>query len=341
MVGEYAIYQSEYEVKVEEEIAFVKAKVNFEVFKTGWVKIPLAASSVGLKEASLNRKPSFVIREGNDYVLVVSKPGVYNLDLEFFTKVSREREHGPGSLSLRVLPSPISLLDVEMEETEVEIFVEPSIKIEAEKSAKKTFATVVLPFTEQVTVRWSKALPKETIPEVALEPKIYADTVTLVSIGDGLAKCFSTIRYSILQSEVSNLRISFPEDVGILDVSGRQLRDWKIKTEEGRQNLDVYLNYGVKGSYVLNLTYERNVGAGSVTAELPEIYVVGAERQRGFVGTEARTNIELAFNKLTGGAQAIDVKELPQEVWLKATNPVLLAFKYLKFPYSKLRAKLN
>ncbi len=332
-VGEYAIYQSEYVAEIEEEIALVKGRVVFEVFKSrGWVKIPLVSSSAGLREVSLNGKPSFVTRQGSKYILLVNKPGKYKLNLEFFLKVKREREHGPGSLAFKILPSPISILDVQMEEKEVEIFVEPSIKVETEKLAKKTVATVVLPYTEAVTIRWSKALPKEVLPEVALEPKIYADTTTLVSVGDGVAKCFSNIRYSILQSEVSNLRISFPEDVGILEVKGRQLRDWKVKNQNSRQVLDVYLNYGVKGAYNLSVTYERNIGAGSVTAQVPDIHIVGAERERGFVGIEALTNIELAFNKLSA-VSVIDVKQLPQNLWNLARNPVLLAFKYLKFPY--------
>jgi len=333
-IGEYAVYQSQYTTTIEEDIAFIKGKISLEVFKkNGWVKIPLASSNAGLKEVSLNRKPSFVIREGNKYVLLIGKPGVYNLDLEFFIQVNREREHGPGSLSFPVLPSPISVIDVEMQETEVEVFVEPSIKIETERLAKKTLATVVLPFTESVVIRWSKAIAKEIIPEVKLDPKIYAETSTLVSVGDGVAKCFSRIKYSILQTEVSNLRVMLDDDVGILDVKGNQLRDWKLKTKDGKQILDIYLNYGVKGTYVLDLVYERNIGSGSVTAQIPEISVLGTQRQRGVVGIEARANIELAFDKVET-ASTIDVKELPQDVWSRAKNPIVLAFKYLKFPYS-------
>jgi hypothetical protein len=59
---------------------------------------------------------------------------------------------------------------------------------------------------------------------------------------------------------------------------------------------------------------------------------LGTERQRGSVGIEALTNIELSFNKLNE-ASAIDVKQLPQQIWWSAKNPVLLAFKYLKIPY--------
>jgi hypothetical protein len=333
IAGEYAIYQSTYETKIEEEIAVVKGKIDFEVFKkSGWVKIPLVSSDVGLKDASLNGKPSFVARDGSRYILFVNKAGRYTLNLEFFIKVKREREHGPGSLAFQILPSPISILDVQIEDKDAEIFVEPSIKIETEKLPKRTLATVVLPFTEVVTVRWSKALPKEVIPELALAPKVYVETVSLVSIGDGVARCLSNLNYSILQSEVSNLKVSLPADVGILEVTGNQIRDWKVKNQDGRQLLDVYLNYGVKGNYMLNVVYERNIGAGSVTAQIPDINVLGTERQRGSVGIEALTNIELSFNKLNE-ASAIDVKQLPQQIWWSAKNPVLLAFKYLKIPY--------
>lgn len=332
-IGEYAIYQSEYETEIEEEIAFIKARVNFEVFKkSNRVRIPLVDSNIGLKEVSLNNKPAFIIRDNNQYYLIIDKPGVYKLYLEFFVKVDREREHGPGNVSFKVLPSPIAILDVVMQEKEVEIFVEPSIKVETEKLAKKTLATVILPFTPMVTVRWSPALPKEDIPQVIMEPKMFVDTTTLVSIGDGVARCSTDLHYSILQSEVSTLRISFPEDVGILNVAGDQIRDWKVKTDQGLQTLDIYLNYGVKGEYSLNVSYEKNIGQGSVTADLPVINVVGVERQRGFAGIEALTNIELAFNKLSG-ASTVDVKELPQNLWSRAKNPLLLAFKYLDAPY--------
>ena len=63
-----------------------------------------------------------------------------------------------------------------MAETGVDIFVDPSIKLELKKEAHRTVAWAIMPNTQQLTVRWTKALPKETITSVQLEPKVYVDT---------------------------------------------------------------------------------------------------------------------------------------------------------------------
>ena len=331
-IVEYAIYQTDYQAEIEEEIAFIKEQVELEVFqKGGLTKIPLVNSDVGLKEVSLNRKPSIVNREGQHYFLLVSKPGRYHLDLEFFVKVSREREHGPGRFSFEAFPSPISLLDVQISEPDMDIMVEPSIKIEKETTGNKTLATVVLPYTQQVSIRWNPAVGKVELPSVKLEPKLYADVATLVSIGEGVAHCLSRLRYSILQSEISNFKILLPDDIAVLDVQGTDLRDWKMVTYEGRPLLDVYLSRGLKGSYELTVNYEKTIGEGSVTAQLPHLQVVGVEREEGMVGVQAQTSVEITFDQLEG-ATPVDVKELPSELWNRAAYPILLAYKYLKHP---------
>ena len=81
------------------------------------------------------------------------------------------------------------------------------------------------------------------------------------------------------------------------------------------------------------MTYERNIGEGSVVAEVPSIKAVGVERENGYFGVAARTNVELAVNKLDR-VTPIDVKELPSSIWGRSANPILLAFKYLNHPFN-------
>lgn len=329
----YAVYKTSYKAELEEDVVTIKGDVFFEVFKKGWTKIPLARSDVGLIDVSINKGTSFVTMEDGQYYMAVDKPGKYNLNLEFLIKAKRERENGPGSFSFEVLPAPISQYEFVMHEPDVEIFVEPSIKTEVKRENKKTIAWAVMPNTRQITTRWTKALPKETIASVELEPKVYVDTASYVSIGDGVIRCQTRIDYSVLQAEVSNFRIVLPSDVSILEVSGGDLRDWKVSQKDNIQYLDVYLNFGVRGSYNLGLSYEKRIGDGSLVAQIPELKVLGVEREKGFVGVAAATNVELAVNKLEN-ANLIDVKELPPTIWGATTNPILLAFKYLKTPYN-------
>jgi hypothetical protein len=333
VLSAYAIYKTNYKAEIEEDVVTVKGNVLFEVFKKGWTQIPLVKSNVGLIDVSINRGASFVAMQGGKYYLMIDKPGKYTLDIEFLVKAARERENGPGNFSFETVPSPISQFEFAMPESGVEIFVDPSIKLEVTREAKKTVAWAVMPNTSNITVRWTKALPKETIAPVKLEPKVYVDTASYAAVGEGLIRCTSSLNYSILQSEVSNLRIALPEDITVLEVRGNDLRDWKVSVKDKQQYLDVYFNFGVKGNYLLILSYERKIGEGSVVASIPSIRAVGVEREKGYVGVAAATNVELAQNKVER-VTAIDVKELPSSIWSSTANPILLAFKYSSHPFS-------
>ncbi|MDZ4242749.1 MAG: hypothetical protein U1D99_07975, partial [Candidatus Omnitrophota bacterium] len=283
-ISRYAIYQTEYTAELEDNVVTVNGKVVFEVFEKGWTQLPLVKSNVGLINVSVNRGAAFVTMQGGKYYLMVDKPGRYTLNVEFLIKASRERERGPGHFNFDVMPAPISQFEFIIPETGVEIFVDPAIKVEVKKDADKTSAWAVMPNTNSITARWTKALPKEEIAPVKMEPKVYADTATYVSVGEGIIRSQTTVSYSILQSEVSTFRISIPEDVSLLDVQGSELRDWKVSKADGVQYLDVYLNFGIKGNYVLTMTYERNIGEGSVVADIPWVKATGVERENGFFG---------------------------------------------------------
>ncbi|MFH1360949.1 MAG: hypothetical protein ABIJ41_07985 [Candidatus Omnitrophota bacterium] len=333
VLSSYAIYQTDYKAELEENVVTVNGKVIFEVFSKGWTQLPLVRSSVGLIDVSINRSTAFVIMQGGKYYLMIDRPGRYTLNIEFLIKATREREGGPGNFSFEVMSAPISQYEFIMPETGVEIFIEPAIKVEVNKEKEKTLAWAVMPNTNSITTRWTKELPKEEIKQVKLEPKVYLETTTYSTIGEGLVRNQAQLKYSILQSEISNLRIAIPEDVTLLDVSGRDLRDWKVSVDKGVQYLDVYLNYGIKGNYILDILYERNIGEGSVVADIPSVKALGVERENGYVGVAAKTNVELAVNKLER-VTAIDVKELPSSIWSQSSNPILLAFKYLNHPFA-------
>jgi len=114
--------------------------------------------------------------------------------------------------------------------------------------------------------------------------RIYVDTTTYAAIGEGVVRSTTNFSYSILQSEVPNFRIAFPEDISILDVRGNDLRDWKTTTDKGMQYLDVYLNFGVKGNYILNVSYERKIDEGSTVVQIPAVQATGVEREKGYFG---------------------------------------------------------
>ncbi|MDD4879748.1 MAG: hypothetical protein PHR22_04785, partial [Candidatus Omnitrophica bacterium] len=280
----YAVYSTKYNASLEEDIADVKGEVNFEVFGKGMVRIPIVRKDgVGLIEVSVNRGASYVMAEGNKYMLIVDKPGKYRLDLEYLIKVNREREGGPGQFNVEMMPSPVSEFEFTIAETRTDIFIEPSIKTETKEEKDKTVAWAIMPMTDNILVRWTKALPKETIAHVKLEPKVYSTVNNFFSVNEGVLRCNTVINYSILQAEISAMRVEVPEDVTVLEVRAGDLRDWKVTKEAGHQLLDVYLKYGVKGNYNIDFISEKPIGDGSIVAQLPVIRPFGVERNKGFI----------------------------------------------------------
>jgi hypothetical protein len=332
-VDKYAIYSTKYRAAVEENIVNIKGEIVLEVLSKGRTEIPLVESGgVGLIEVSLNRGGSYVTTRGNKYYLIVDKPGRYRLDIEYLKKVQREREGGPGSFSAEVLPAPISEFEVEINEKDLEVFINNAIKVETESDDEKTVAWAIMPQINNIAVRWSKALPKDEIDTIEMKPKVYSTVNTFASAGEGILRCNSSISYSILQAEISGLRISLPDDISILDVNVRDLRDWKIEEKDSKKYLDIYFKFGIKGNCNVNIAYEKTIGEGSVIAQIPQIKTLGVERETGFIGIASATNVELKVQKLKG-ATAVDVKELPSVIWRKTSNPILLAFKFLKDTY--------
>ncbi len=331
----FIVYTVYYSGEVEESVVTVKGEIVFEVFSNGGrpVEIPLVNNQVGLIDVQVNRGKSFVMNKGNKYYLVIDKPGRYTLNMEYLLKAKREREHGPGSFRIDVMPAPISQFEFVIPEEDVQVFIEPAIKVETKNVKGTTEAWAVMPNTNGIDVRWTKALPKETIEAVELAPKLYAETWTFASIGGGVVQCQSRIQFSILQAEVSNLRVALPEDVSVLSVSSQEMRDWKVSKKDNVQYLDVFLNFGTKGTHILDVTFERNVDEGQQVVSMPWLRALNVERENGFYGIAASTNLEIDVG-VSERVTKIDAKQLPQYIWEQASMPILLAFKYLNHPIS-------
>jgi hypothetical protein len=177
-----------------------------------------------------------------------------------------------------------------------------------------------LPATGSMSVSWQVEIPDAAKQDA----RVYAEVYTLVGIGDGLLRTTTTVQDTILFAGVSTLRFSLPKDMTLLDVTGSGIRDWNAK--DG--TLEVVLNYAAEGSYSLQLQMEKVVGEKTQDLEAPVVVPLGVERAKGWVGVEARGNLEVAAGQVKG-ATAVDVRSLPAAILGITDQPVLLGYKYL------------
>ena len=286
--------------------------------KKGWKKIPVLPASVAVSKAELP-EGLFLIQESGFYQLMTRAVGHYDIDIEF--SVAAAESGGSHVLSFNKVASGSSVLDVTVPQKDVKITVNSAQSTLKKQVNEGTRLVAALPSTAPVYVQWERAIADaEVVP-----PKLYSETRTLVSVADGLFLGQAQVSFSILHTPTRELELSFPEGVSVLDVTGRDLRDWRVN----KGALTVQLERDVIGAYQLDVRYESPLAAGTKTASVPVITAKGVEREKGHVGVVALTNVEIKSAGSTG-ATMVDVKGLPAAIPGMTSQPVLLGYRYVE-----------
>jgi hypothetical protein len=304
----------------EPKSAVFTATFRIEVLKDkGWVRVPLLPTSVAIQSAKIGNVEAPVVVDGGYYTLVTDKKGAFDVTIELATSVFTSE--GKSGFSFQMVPSGATEVELAVPAKEDLAFTVANAKVQTDKIVgADRVVNATLPSTGALSVSWQRK-----VEEAAKEdPKLYAEVYTLVGVGDGLLTATSTIHHTILFAGVDTLQVQVPEGMTLLDVKGTGIREWAVKD----RNLTVQLTYAAEGAYPLTLEMERPLTSGSQTTTAPVPVPLKVERSKGWVGVEARGNLEIAGGDVKGAAP-VDVRALPAAILGITGNPVLLGYKYL------------
>ena len=313
------------------ESALFTAKVRIDVLKEhGWIRVPVLPGQVALRRARIGGRDASLLFDGSWYQLVTDQKGAIDLELEF--AVSTFESAGEHGFSF---PLPrASALEVELAVPAEDLLafdVAGAQQVVTSERQGDRVMKALLPARGNLAVTWSKAQdqPDAEGPEATAEARVYAEHQALIGVSEGVLTGSSTIHYSILHAGVDTLRFGLPADVTLLDVQGKGVGEWEITTKGERKLVEVALNFEAQGSYALQVEYERALPEGGGEVLLPDLQVVGVERVKGWVGVDARSNLEIAAGTAQQ-ARVVDVRELPPAILGQTDWPVLLGFTYRK-----------
>lgn len=183
------------------------------------------------------------------------------------------------------------------------------------------------------TFKYAEASPElvaaTTAPQRALA-KFDAEVNTLISLTDVTMKGSATVNVNVKSGKLNQLRLALPRDVNLLSLTAPSLRTQKGIDEEDRSVIDVEFTQDMEGQFRLEVGYERITADADADSEVsvPTLSVLGAEVEQGRIAVEALAAVEVrvaAAEQLS----SLDPSELPQQLVLKTTNPILLAYKYV------------
>lgn len=315
--------------------AVFTARMRIDVLKEGgWIRVPVLPGQVALRRARIGGRDASLMFDGRWYQLVTNQKGAIDIELEF--AVSTFESAGEHGFTFP-LPSA-SALEVELAVPADDLLafeVAGAQQVVTSERAGDRVMKALLPARGNLAVTWSKSAEQPGDPDADSTPeaRVYAEHQALIGVTEGVLTGASTINYSILHAGVDTLTFGLPADVTLLDVKGKGVGEWDITEKGARKLVEVGLNFEARGSYVLRVEYERGLPEGGGSVELPDLQVVGVERVKGWVGVDARSNLEITSGDARE-ARVVDVRELPPAILGQTDWPVLLGFTYRKEGWS-------
>ena len=193
------------------------------------------------------------------------------------------------------------------------------------------------------TYKYVDPAPLLTVEPVAPERaqgKFDAEVNTLISIGEVTLKGAASVEIEVKSGAIMTLDLELPGDLNILSVTGPSLRSQDVISGDG-QTVALVFTQEMTGHFRIEVNYERILTDAEADPEVPTLHVVGAEVEHGRVAIEALTAVEIQA-LVAEQLSALEVSDLPQQMILKTTNPILLAFKYVQAnPPARLQLRIT
>jgi hypothetical protein len=155
-----------------------------------------------------------------------------------------------------------------------------------------------------------------------------AQVDTLLSLGEVTLTGSVTTEIHVKSGGVDTLELVLPEGASLLNLNAPSLRTHRVSDDESPV-VTLEFTQEMEGDFKIELTYERILDEGEAVVAAATPRVREADVEQGRIAVEASSAAEVAPAE-TAELSPIDVSELPRQLVLRTTNPILLAFKYVR-----------
>ena len=295
--------------------------------KDAYLKVPLLPQNIALADIKINGEQALVVSESGYLKVVLSEAGEYEITVTFSLKSSLEK--GPHKVDLTIQQTPITMLQLEIPLKDIDVEIPQAQNLQTKLRGNSTIVSAVINQGRTISVRWRKKVAiTEKIP-----PKLYCEVNHLISIEDDAFKINSDINYNILHSEVDAVRITIPDNMNVLTVSGEGVGEWQESTQGEQRIILIPFTYGKKGKVTVRVTAETSLSETGLANVFSGFRALETIRETGFIGFELNTSAEVIVAE-SEGLEKVAIQKLPQRLINKSVKPLILGFKYLKHPFS-------
>ena len=307
--------------------AFTGTFIVHVLRKDAYIKIPILSQSIALEDVQVNGHPALILSENGYHHVVLSKAGEHTVKAFFSLKSSLDK--GPHKIDLNIRQTPITLLGLELPLNDIDIEIPQARQITTKVKEESTLVSAVIAPGSSISVRWRKKVAiAERIP-----PKLYSDLYHLVSIQDDALKINTDIHLSILHSEVDNIKLSIPDNMNVLSVTGEGVGEWQETEKQERRIIIIPFTYGKKGTISIRVSAETPFTETGLANAFSGLQVLETVRETGFIGIMLDTSAEVIVAE-SEGLEGMAPQKLPTPLINRSAKPLIMGFKYLKHPFN-------
>ncbi len=277
---EATLTRVEYDLKVAGDMAAGEVRVVVDVFKDGWVRVPIP-EGLYVREARLDGRPVSLVEEPGGkaktapYVLL-SKTGRSVLSLEAAVPVTSTA--GTETLTLPASASALSRATLSLPRQGVDLVVAGGFLAErTDVGEGMRFVAHGRP-QEPLAVTWRR---KREDKRVTLPLRFRGSVTEIVGLGEDSAQVSATVRLEVIQGAASSLTVTLPEGFVVNEVSGASVADW----EQSGTQATVRLLDAVEREAAFVVAGEVRTARDGVLG-IPLLRLGGAERETGGVAVE-------------------------------------------------------
>ncbi|HEY7818737.1 MAG TPA: hypothetical protein VIG29_11000, partial [Vicinamibacteria bacterium] len=148
---------------------------------------------------------------------------------------------------------------------------------------------------------------------------------TLVSLGDVAVLSAASVEIHVKSGGLDRVDLTLPAGANLLNLVAPSLRTHRVVDGV----IEVEFTQEMEGDFRIEATYERLLAESASEAEAETIHVRGAEVEEGRIAVEASSAVEVS-PVLVEALSPLDVRDLPRQLVLRTSHPILHAFRYVR-----------
>ncbi len=162
-----------------------------------------------------------------------------------------------------------------------------------------------------------------------LAPRVVADVLNLVTIGDGIVGGSATIRYGLVNQGVQEFKVRVPANFKNVEFTGPNIRS----KEFSGGVWTIGLQDKVWGGYTLVVTYDYQFDSAGASLPVGGIHALDVERETGSIAITTAANLQINPNTVSDSLRRVDETELSAADRSLISRAVLLAYQYTGTQY--------